>query len=334
MQYRVEHDSIGEKQVPESVYYGVQTLRAMDNFKITGTPIGSRPKFIRALASIKQAAALANFELGLLDEKRANAIVEASKEVFDGKWDDQFPVDVIQGGAGTSANMNANEVICNRALEIMGHKKGEYKYLHPNNHINLSQSTNDVYPTAIKIAIVWMAMEVIDHVESLKNAFFKKAREFKDIIKMGRTQLQDAVPMTLGQEFNAFGIGVENDFNGLKDSFTSDYIINMGATAIGTGINSLPEYPQKVCDHLKKITGLPLVEAKDLVEATSNTGAFVSFSSELKKIATLTKICNDLRLLSSGPQAGLNDINLPATGSTMPAKVNPVIPEVVNFASK
>lgn len=333
-EYRIEHDSLGSKKIPKHKYFGVQTARAAKNFKITGVAMRKRPKLIKALAAIKEAAAKANFELGLLSKEKADAIIAASREVFDGNFDDQFPVDMIQGGAGTSANMNANEVICNRALEIMGHEKGEYQYLHPNNDVNLSQSTNDVYPTAVKIAVVWSSDEFIASIEKLRDAFYKKAKEFKNVIKMGRTQLQDAVPMTLGQEFKAFGSAMDEDVARIREIFNLCYIINMGATAIGTGINTLPGYSESVCKHLSEITELPLVIAPDLIEATSDTGVFVTFSGILKRIAVkLTKVSNDLRLLSSGPQAGFHDINLPAVqpgSSIMPGKVNPVIPEVVN----
>lgn len=334
MQYRIEHDSLGRKKIPNDKYYGAQTVRAIENFKITGIPMGSRPKLIRALAAIKQAAAITNFELGILTEKKTNAITAAAKEVYNGKHPDQFPLDMIQGGAGTSANMNINEVICNRALEILGHKKGEYKYLHPNNHVNLSQSTNDVYPTAARITLVWMSQPLIKSIEYLRDAFLAKGEEFKDIIKMGRTQLQDAVPMTLGQEFQAFGVTIGEEIDSLKKVMDLCYEINMGATAIGTGINTLPGYAKIVCKHLSKITGLPLIEAPNLIEATSDTGVYVSFSSILKEMAVkLTKICNDLRLLSSGPRGGFYDIKLPAQqvgSSIMPGKINPVIPEVIN----
>ncbi len=332
--YRIEKDSLGERRVPEDKYYGVQTLRAIENFKISGVSMRKRPKLIKALAAIKHAAAKANYKLGLLDREKTRAIVAASEEVFAGQFDKQFPVDMIQGGAGTSANMNANEVICNRALEILGHEKGEYKYLHPNNHVNLSQSTNDVYPTAAKVALVWSSTGFIESVEKLRDAFHAKSEEFKGVIKIGRTQLQDAVPMTLGQEFHAFASAINEDLDRIKEIFNLCYVTNMGATAIGTGINTLPGYSELVCKYLAEITQLPLVIAPDLVEATSDTGVFVSFSSILKRMAIkLTKVCNDLRLLSSGPQAGLHDINLPAVqpgSSIMPAKVNPVIPEVVN----
>ncbi len=334
MKYRTERDSLGKKEIPNNKYYGVQTLRAIENFKITGIPIGKRPKLIRALAAVKQAAAMTNLELGILDEKKANAIIKAAQEIYAGKFHDQFPVDLIQGGAGTSVNMNANEVICNRALEIMGHNKGEHRYLHPNNHVNLSQSTNDVYPTAAKIAVVWTSADLMEAIIALRDSFLNKADEFKDVIKMGRTQLQDAVPMTLGQEFKAFAGAIDEDFRHLERVLSLFYSINMGATAIGTGINTLPGYGEIVCGHLSKITGLPLSEAPDLIEATSDASIFVSFASILKRMAVkLTKICNDLRLLSSGPIAGFFDINLPAMqpgSSIMPGKVNPVIPEVVN----
>jgi aspartate ammonia-lyase len=334
MQYRTERDTLGQKKIPNSKYYGVQTLRAIENFKITGIPIGDRPKFIKALAAIKQAAAMTNFELGVLEEKKSNAIISAAKEAYDGKFNDQFPIDMIQGGAGTSVNMNINEVICNRGLEILGHKKGEYRYLHPNNHVNLSQSTNDVYPTATRITLVWMSPHLIESIESLRDTLFAKAEELKDVIKMGRTQLQDAVPMTLGQEFQAFGVTIAEEIDRLKEVMALCYEINMGATAIGTGINTLPGYAKTVCKYLSEITGLPLIEAPNLIEATSDTGVYVSFSSILKRMAVkLTKICNDLRLLSSGPKGGFHDINLPAQqvgSSIMPGKINPVIPEVVN----
>lgn len=334
MKYRTESDSLGKLQIPQDKYYGVQTQRAVENFKISGIKMSERPKLVRALAAVKEAAAISNMELGQLDPEIARAIITACQEVYGGEFYDHFPVDMIQGGAGTSANMNANEVICNRALELIKHKKGEYQFIHPNNHVNLSQSTNDVYPTAAKISIAWMSDDIVNAIVALRDAFFAKADEFKNVIKMGRTQLQDAVPMTLGQEFKAFGVTINEDIVQLKNALNLCYIINMGATAIGTGINTLPGYTEMVCKHLAKITNLPLTSAEDLVEATSDTGAFVAVSSVLKKIAVkLTKVCNDLRLLSSGPKAGLHDITLPAMqpgSSIMPAKVNPVIPEVVN----
>lgn len=332
--YRIEHDSIGSKKIPDDKYYGVQTLRAMENFPVSHIPVSDYPLIIKALGAIKEAAAITNIKGKLLDRKIGEAIIRAAREVQRGKFDEEFKVDVIQGGAGTSANMNANEVICNRALEIMGHAKGEFKYIHPNNHVNMSQSTNDAYPTAGKIALIWACLEFLPAAENLRNAFYAKAKEFKNIIKMGRTQLQDAVPMTLGQEFKAFGMSLDMDITCLKRSMESLYNINMGATAIGTGINTVPEYSREVCKNLSKITGIRLKSARDLVESTSDTGAFVLISGILKRIAVkMTKTCNDLRLLSSGPFAGLKDINLPAVqpgSSIMPGKVNPVIPELVN----
>ncbi|MFZ4772598.1 MAG: aspartate ammonia-lyase [Chlamydiia bacterium] len=331
---RVEHDSLGEKEIPNDKYYGIQTLRACENFSITGIAMSSFPHLIKALATVKQAAAKSNHELGLLSNEQAVAIFAACKEVYAGKFDSHFPIDMIQGGAGTSANMNANEVITNRALELMGYKKGEYQHLHPNDHVNASQSTNDVYPTAAKIAIIWSSEQLIEALKQLRNGFLAKAQEFKDIIKMGRTQLQDAVPMTLGQEFQAFADTLDSELQELQNGFKHCYQINMGATAIGTGINTLPGYAQSVNKQLAEITKIELIEASNLIEATSSTSGFVAVSSALKGCAIkLTKICNDLRLLSSGPKAGLGDIQLPAMqpGSTiMPGKVNPVIPEVVN----
>lgn len=334
MKYRTEYDSLGKKKVADTKYYGIQTRRAVENFKFSGVQMSKRPKFIRALAAIKQAAAMTNKELEVLEPEIADAIIQASQEIYGGQLLNQFPVDMIQGGAGTSANMNANEVIANRALEIMGLPKGAYQHVHPNNHVNLSQSTNDVYPTAAKLALIWMSDDMIPAIEQLRDAFFAKAEEFKDVIKMGRTQLQDAVPMTMGQEFKAYGVTINEDIERLREVQALCREINMGATAVGTGINTLPSYTELVCKYLSEVTGLELYEAPDLVEATSDTGVYVTFSSVLKRFAVkLTKICNDLRLLSSGPQAGFNDINLPAVqpgSSIMPGKVNPVIPEVIN----
>jgi aspartate ammonia-lyase len=331
---RMEHDLLGDRPVPAEAYYGVHTLRAMENFPITGTPISIYPDLIRALASIKQAAARANQELGLLDRERADVIVLACEEVRAGKLHEQFVVDVIQGGAGTSTNMNANEVIANRALELMGHKKGEYQYLHPNEHVNMSQSTNDVYPTALKVAGYFGIFRLVDAMAVLRRAFEVKAEEFKDVLKMGRTQLQDAVPMTLGQEFSTYAVMLGEDEERLKEAAMLVREINLGATAIGTGINAHPDYAGLVCRRLTEITGIPLLTAPNLVEATQDCGGFVQFSGVLKRVAVkLSKTCNDLRLLSSGPRAGLGEINLPpmqAGSSIMPGKVNPVIPEVVN----
>ncbi len=332
---RTEHDLLGERQVSVDLYYGVQTLRATENFPITGIPIGQYPYLVNALAAIKQAAAMANQELGLLTDEVADAIVRACREIRDGKLREQFVVDVVQGGAGTSTNMNANEVIANRALELLGHRKGEYEVVHPNNHVNLSQSTNDVYPTALKIAANWAIDDLVRALGELREAFLAKGAEFRDVLKMGRTQLQDAVPMTLGQEFNAFAVTIGEDMDRLREAAALIRETNMGATAIGTGINTDPRYAGLVCDKLRQVTGLELVTAPDLIEATADTGAFVQLSGILKRVAVkLSKICNDLRLLSSGPRAGLGEINLPPMqpgSSIMPGKVNPVIPEVVNM---
>ncbi|MGA6929141.1 MAG: aspartate ammonia-lyase [Pseudolabrys sp.] len=334
MTTRREHDLLGDRDVPADAYYGVHTLRAIENFPITGTMISIYPDLIAALASIKSAAARSNHELGLLDVTRTDAIVAAAEEIRAGKLHEQFVVDVIQGGAGTSTNMNANEVIANRALELLGHPKGDYKFLHPNEHVNMSQSTNDVYPTALKLAAYAGIMQLVDAMAVLRQSFEAKSEEFKDVIKMGRTQLQDAVPMTLGQEFSTYAVMLGEDEQRLKEAVALICEINMGATAIGTGINSHPDYAALVCRHLREITGIPVVTASNLIEATQDCGAFVQLSGVLKRVAVkLSKTCNDLRLLSSGPRVGLNEINLPpmqAGSSIMPGKVNPVIPEVVN----
>ena len=331
---RSEHDLLGDRDVPMAAYWGVHTLRAVENFAISGQTIGQVPDLISALAAIKQAAAMANADLGLLSPVRRDAIVAACEEIRAGKLHDQFIVDQIQGGAGTSTNMNANEVIANRALEILGRKKGEYRHLHPNEHVNLSQSTNDVYPTALRLA-AWAGMHrLIAAMASLRGAFAAKAEEFGDVLKMGRTQLQEAVPMTLGQEFNTYAIMLGEDEARLAEAAQLIREINLGATAIGTGITAHPEYAERVRSRLAEITGIPVVTAADLVEATQDCGAFVQVSGVLKRVAVkLSKTCNDLRLLSSGPRAGFNEINLPAKqagSSIMPGKVNPVIPEVVN----
>jgi aspartate ammonia-lyase len=333
-EYRIEHDSLGEVRVPADAYYGVQTRRALDNFHITDIPLSHYPRLINALAYVKLAAAEANGSLGLLDETKARAIVRACEELLSGKLHDQFVVDVIQGGAGTSANMNANEVICNRALELLGHAKGEYEHLHPLNDVNMSQSTNDVYPSGLRIAIILELRELMDAMEHLRKAFALKGGEFCDVIKMGRTQLQDAVPMTLGQEFTAWSVTIGEDIQRVDEAEDLVYEINMGATAIGTGLNSHPDYVRTVTEKLVKYTTLNLKSSPDLVEATQDTGVYVQLSGVLKRVAVkLSKICNDLRLLSSGPRCGLNEINLPPMqpgSSIMPGKVNPVIPEVVN----
>jgi aspartate ammonia-lyase len=331
---RLEHDLLGDLAVPADAYYGVQTARALDNFRITGIPLAHFPNLIRALAMVKKAAARANLRLGLLSEPLEQAIGAACDEVIAGRWHEQFVVDMIQGGAGTSTNMNANEVIANRALELLGHAKGEYEQLHPNNHVNLSQSTNDVYPTAVRLGILLSVGELTDAMAQLVAALRAKGQEFAGVIKMGRTQLQDAVPMTLGQEFTAYATTVGEDIERVVETVRLFHEINMGATAIGTGINTDPDYARLVVDKLSAISGQPMVLAADLIEATSDCGAFVLFSGVLKRVAVkISKICNDLRLLSSGPRAGFGEINLPPMqpgSSIMPGKVNPVIPEVVN----
>ncbi len=331
---RTEHDLLGERNVPHESYYGIQTLRALENFNIIGITLNFFPVLIEALAMVQMAAAKANYDLGLLSKPVADAIIQACNEIINRKFQSQFVVDMIQGGAGTSTNMNANEVIANRALVILGYEKGEYKYCHPNNHVNLSQSTNDVYPTAIKIALINSNKKLINVLHDLLSSFRSKGNEFARIIKMGRTQLQDAVPMTLGQTFEAYAATLEEEVERLEQNAQLFLEVNMGATAIGTGINTDPDYSGKVITHLQEITGMNIVLASNLVEATQDTGAFVMYSSAIKRLAVkLSKISNDLRLLSSGPRAGINEINLPAMqpGSTiMPGKVNPVIPEVVN----
>jgi aspartate ammonia-lyase len=331
---RLEHDLLGERQVPADAYYGIQTLRGVENYDITGIPLGHYPQFIRALAMVKKAAAKANLKLGDLDRDIAGAICAACDEIIAGNLHNQFVVDMIQGGAGTSTNMNANEVIANRALEILGRSRGEYEVIHPNNHVNLSQSTNDVYPTAIRLAIILSHEPLTKAMSELAYELKQKSVEFSDVIKMGRTQLQDAVPMTLGQEFDAFRMTVKEDIQRIRNAVDLFKEINLGATAIGTGITAKPEYSSLSIEELSRISGVELVPATNLVEATSDMGAFVLFSGVLKRVAVkISKICNDLRLLSSGPRTGFNEINLPpvAPGSSiMPGKVNPVIPEVVN----
>jgi aspartate ammonia-lyase len=334
MSVRVEHDLLGEREVPADVYYGIHTLRAVENFPITAIPISTHPDLVNALAAVKAAAAKANQQLGLLDQDRAAAIGAACDEIRAGALHDQFVVDVIQGGAGTSTNMNANEVIANRALEILGHRRGEYPHLHPLEDVNLGQSTNDVYPTAVKVALQVAVRRLRAAMGQLANAFADKGLAFTGHLKMGRTQLQDAVPMTLGQEFGSYAVMVREDADRLGEAAALIAEINLGGTAIGTGLNSHPDYARLVCVELCVITGLPLVTATNLVEATQDVGAFVQISGVLKRTAVkLSKICNDLRLLSSGPRAGFGEINLPpvqAGSSIMPGKVNPVIPEVVN----
>jgi aspartate ammonia-lyase len=332
---RTEHDLLGDLQVPAEAYYGVQTQRALDNFHISGVPISQYPALVKALAMVKMAAARANHDVGALDATIRDAIVGACQELIDGRLHDQFAIDCIQGGAGTSTNMNANEVIANRALELMGRSKGEYEHCHPNDHVNLSQSTNDAYPSALHIAVALQNRDLIEKLRRLVAAFQRKADEFKGVLKMGRTQLQDAVPMTLGQEFGAFARSIEDELQALEAVERGRlYETNMGGTAIGTGLNAPRGYPAACAKRLAEVTGMPITSAPDLVEATQDTQAFVLYSSALKSLAIkLSKICNDLRLLSSGPRAGLNEINLPPKqpgSSIMPGKVNPVIPEVMN----
>lgn len=331
---RTEHDLLGDHEVPADAYYGVHTARACENFPISGVPIARHTDLVVALAAVKQAAAEANRQLGLLNAEVAGAIVAACTEIRGGALHDQFVVDQIQGGAGTSTNMNANEVIANRALEILGQPRGTYRVVHPLEHVNLGQSTNDVYPTAVKVALGMAARSLEGALRGLAAECAAKSAEFADLLKLGRTQLQDAVPMTLGQEFGAFAVTVIEDADRLGEAMALIAEINLGGTAIGTGLNTHPRYAALVCEQLRTITGLPLTTAGNLVEATSDVGAFVQLSGVAKRAAVkLSKICNDLRLLSSGPRAGLGEINLPAVqagSSIMPGKVNPVIPEMVN----
>ena len=331
---RMEHDLLGEKAVPETAYYGIQTLRALENFNISGITLNFYPDFIKGLVKVKKAAAIANHDLGHIPDNIIPAIFQACDEIGMGMLHNHFIVDMIQGGAGTSTNMNANEVIANRTLEILGYRRGDYQHCHPNNHINCSQSTNDAYPTAIKVALLDANDKLLTEVHKLISLIDDKSFEFANILKMGRTQLQDAVPMTLGQSFNAYATSLRNEIERLKICSLPFHTVNMGGTAIGTGLNADPLYRERVVHHLCEVTGRDIVLADDLIEATHDTGSLVMYSSALKQLAVkLSKICNDLRLLSSGPRAGLNEINLPPMqpgSSIMPGKVNPVIPEVVN----
>lgn len=333
-QTRMEHDLIGSKAIPADRYYGIHTLRALENFQITGIPISHYPRLIYSLAYIKKAAALANEQLGLLDPNIAAKIAQACDVILSGQHLGEFVVDVIQGGAGTSTNMNANEVIANVALELAGYEKGRYDVIHPLNHVNMSQSTNDVYPTALRLTLSMKLDDLMHEMRYLQETLAAKGREFADVIKMGRTQLQDAVPMTLGQEFEAYAVTVGEDIQRVQEAQALIREINMGATAIGTGLNAHPDYARIITDKLRELTHVPVVQSPNLVEATQDTGAYVQLSGVLKRVAVkLSKVSNDLRLLSSGPRAGLNEINLPpmASGSSiMPGKVNPIIPEVVN----
>ncbi|MFC3608208.1 aspartate ammonia-lyase [Stutzerimonas tarimensis] len=333
--FRSEHDLLGTLVVPAEAYYGIQTLRARHNFRLSGVPLSHYPRLVVALAMVKQAAADANHSLGLLPSARHASIVEACSRIVRGEFHDQFVVDMIQGGAGTSTNMNANEVIANIGLEAMGHARGEYRYLHPNNDVNMSQSTNDAYPTAIRLGLLLGHDTLLASLDSLCQALRHKGSEFSGVLKMGRTQLQDAVPMTLGQEFNAFATTLGEDLHHLRRLVPELLCeVNLGGTAIGTGINSDPRYQGLAVQRLAEISGQPLVSAADLIEATSDMGAFVMLSGMFKRLAVkLSKVCNDLRLLSSGPRTGINEINLPPRqpgSSIMPGKVNPVIPEAVN----
>lgn len=332
--FRVESDLLGELQVPAEAYYGVQTQRAINNYKISGKHMCDYPEYVKAIAYVKLAAAEANHELGQLPDDVADAMCRACREIIDGKFHENFVTDMVQGGAGTSVNMNANEVIANRALELMGYEKGDYQHCWPNDHCNCGQSTNDVYPTTIRLTFIEMNKQLVAALERLVASFRKKGEEFKNNIKMGRTQLQDAVPMTSGQEFTAFANTLEEEIGNLNRNAELMLEINMGATAIGTGLNAVPGYAELCTKKLAELTGENFTLGKDLVEATPDTGDYVSYSGALKRLAVkLSKICNDLRLMASGPRCGLHEINLPpmAPGSSiMPGKVNPVIPEVTN----
>lgn len=334
LQLRTETDTLGTVTVPATAYYGAQTTRAINNFPISGQPISRFPDLIKSLAYIKWSAAKVNMRLGLLDRKKGEIICQVCDEIIKGDHLDQFPIDLIQGGAGTSTNMNMNEVIANRGLEIMGEKRGHYQALHPNDDVNMSQSTNDVYPTAVRLAILFTHERLVKSISVLCARFKEKGVEFKDIKKVGRTQLQDAVPMTLGEEFQAFASTLEQDISLIKQAVLLVQKVNLGGTAIGTGINAKPEYQKSIVEELSEATGLSLEQTPDKIAASWDMGAFVSISGVLKRTAiNLSKICNDLRLLSSGPRGGLHEINLPAMqpgSSIMPGKINPVIPEVVN----
>ena len=331
-EYRIEKDFLGEKEIPKNAYYGVQTMRAIENFPITGYRI--HPELIKALGIVKKAAALANMEVGMLDKEIGQFIVQACDEVISGKWNDQFIVDPIQGGAGTSINMNANEVIANRALELMGEEKGNYKIISPNTHVNMAQSTNDAFPTAGHIAILSLMNQLLESTKKMQNAFVDKAKEFKGVIKMGRTHLQDAVPILLGQEFEAYSRVIARDIDRMSLSRKHLNEVNMGATAVGTGLNADPMYIKSVVRILRDLSGLPLTGAEHLVDATQNTDCYTEVSSMLKVcMINMSKIANDLRLMASGPRDGLYEIILPARqpgSSIMPGKVNPVMAEVVN----
>ena len=332
METRIEKDFLGERELPKDVYYGIQTLRATENFPITGLMI--HPSLIRAMGVVKKAAALGNMEVGLLATDIGEAIIAAAEEVIDGKWNSQFIVDPIQGGAGTSINMNTNEVIANRALEILGKVKGDYKTISPNSHVNMSQSTNDAFPTAIHIAVLSVLEELLKTMKHMQSVFHAKSEQFAHVIKMGRTHLQDAVPIRLGQEFEAYSRVIGRDIKRISQTREHLYEVNMGATAVGTGLNAFPDYIKSVDEHLAEISGFPLTGATHLVDATQNTDAYTEVSGALKIcMINMSKISNDLRLMASGPRAGLGEIVLPARqpgSSIMPGKVNPVMPEVLN----
>ena len=332
--FRVESDLLGELKVPINAYYGVQTQRGINNYHISRKKMRDYPDYVVAIAYVKLAAVQTNHSLGVINDEISGAISQACQEIIDGKFHEDFPIDMMQGGAGTSVNMNANEVIANQALEIMGHKKGEYQYCYPNDHVNCGQSTNDVYPTTIRLALIRMNKSLVASLTGLISALRYKGEEFKDVLKMGRTQLQDAVPMKAGQEFNAYVNNLEEEILNIERNIKLLHEINMGGTAIGTGLNAISGFAKLCAANLSKLTGEPFVSAIDLAEATPDTGAYVSFSGALKRLAVkLSKICNDFRLMASGPRSGLNEINLPpkAPGSSiMPGKVNPIIPEVTN----
>jgi aspartate ammonia-lyase len=334
MAYRIEKDFLGEKQVPADAYYGVQTVRGLENFHITGMPMSREPYFVKAFGYVKKAAAMANRDLGVLDKKIAEAIIKGCDRVIAGDMNDQFVTDFIQGGAGTSTNMNANEVIANLALESLGHKKGEYQHVNPNDHVNFGQSTNDVYPTAFHLGLILRLESYMNALRQLSEALHAKAREFDRVLKMGRTHLQDAVPMTMGAEFHGWGTTTGEEVNRIAEVRQLLQHVNLGATAIGTTVTAAPGYPPLAVKHLSDITGIKFSLAEDLIEATSDTGDYVLLSGVLKHTsAKLTKICNDIRMLASGPRCGFNELNLPEKqpgSSIMPGKVNPVIPEVVN----
>ena len=334
---RIEKDFLGEKELPDNAYYGVQTLRGKENFHITGIPMAAEPYFVKAFGYVKKAAALANRDLGVLDARVADAIVGACDRLIAGEMCEQFVTDFIQGGAGTSTNMNANEVIANLALESLGHRKGDYQHVNPNDHVNYGQSTNDIYPTAFRLALILRLASYMDALRRLQDAFYAKASEFERVLKMGRTHLQDAVPMSLGQEFHGWGTTIGEEVSRIAEVRQLLHEINLGATAIGTSVTAAAGYPELVTRYLSELTDTRFILAGDLVEATSDTGAYVQLSGVLKRTsAKLTKICNDIRLLASGPRCGLNEINLPQMqpgSSIMPGKVNPVIPEVVNQTS-